>query len=255
MRNLAGATTAHADAYIEDELAEACITSKRTSPSQGEVKTTLIGENGDFTFRRTWYYWVVAGPVPVELAWELYNDPRGRHDVRVAGHCGCPEPVEPWIRKREAGDVVDEYHIDSQDGLNLFAEKVLGTRPLPPTDEAKEAALEIARQNPYGTIIYEDGLSEADYLKAAEEIRDIRHELSALRRRLETVADGPDQGMGESSVALAAAHTISTMLVALYRLQDPKSGKSFASRAERTKQLWEYIYKNPTNYVLRKKDQ
>jgi hypothetical protein len=254
MRNLAGATTAHADAYIEDELAEACIASKRISPSQGEVKAALVGESGAFTFHRAWYYWVVTGPVPVELAWKLYNDPRGRHDVRVAGHCGCPEPVEPWIRKREAGDVVDEYHIDSQDGLNLFAELVLGTRPLPPTDEEKEAGVEVARQNTTGgRIIYEDDLGEADYLEAAQEIHDIRDELSTLRHRLDAIAKGADAGMGPHSHALSASHGLSLIIYGLYELEDGSNERSFPARAERTKKLWEDIYKNPTNYVLREK--
>jgi hypothetical protein len=150
MRNLAGTTTAHANAYIEDELNEARIAFTRGTPSQGEVATSIHATatskrgvlSGTFKFERAWSYWVVNGPVSVELAWELYNDTRGRHDVRVAGHCGCPEPVAPWTSVVGGIDSVTEYHIDSQEGLNLFAEKVLGTRPLPPTEKERKTAKE-----------------------------------------------------------------------------------------------------------------
>lgn len=57
-------------------------------------------DTGRFEFRRGHsYYWIVTGPVPVEVAWELYRDPCA-DQIRVAGHCGCPAPVEPWITWR-----------------------------------------------------------------------------------------------------------------------------------------------------------
>lgn len=42
-------------------------------------------------------FWAVEGETPMDVAWRLWNDPLGRQHVRVAGHCGCPAPVDPWI--------------------------------------------------------------------------------------------------------------------------------------------------------------
>lgn len=67
-------------------------------PAQGEVPYKHVGKLGDFTFERAWYYWVVHGPVPLEVAKELYEDVVGVTDIRVNGHCGCPAPGEPGGR-------------------------------------------------------------------------------------------------------------------------------------------------------------
>lgn len=254
MKNLAGASTLHADAHIEDELKEACIPIFKGDPAKGEVTASLVGEHGRFRFERVWSYWVVNGPVSVELAWELYNDPRGRYDVRVAGHCGCPEPVDPWTTVVDGIDSVTEYHIDSQDGLNLFAEKVLGTRPLPPTKEEKEGALEIARANNSGTVIYEDGLTEEDMLAAEREVHEIRRGLTDLRHRLNRLSEGADRGtIPTDSVAHTVACSLTTAVVTLYELENPSDDRSFAARAKRIKGLWQDLYANPTRYVLREK--
>lgn len=45
------------------------------------------------------YYWIVEGPVPLHVAEAIYADPASDH-IRVAGHCGCPAPVDPWITWR-----------------------------------------------------------------------------------------------------------------------------------------------------------
>ena len=75
-----------------------------------------------FVFTRGWYYWRVSGFIPLPIAEILYEDPVGRKDVRVAGHCGCPPPRD-WTKI--AGQlVVDSYHIDSQAGLDLFAQTI-----------------------------------------------------------------------------------------------------------------------------------
>lgn len=253
MRNLAGSTTAHVDAYAEDELKEAGIHIFRGKPSRGEVPASVIGEQGRFRFERAWYYWVAHGPVSIELARKMYDDPRGRYDVRVAGHCGCPEPVKPWTEIVEGDECVTEYHIDSQDGLNLFAEIVLGTRPRPPTQDEQKAARNIARANRSGEIIYEDDLIEEDYLVAAHEVSAIRGELSQLRRRLEDMGKGPDKGMGPHSHALSASHGLSLIIYGLYELEDANNHRSFPARAERTKKRWQDLYANPTKYVLREK--
>lgn len=44
-------------------------------------------------------YWIVKGPVPLEVALEIYADPASNH-IRVDGHCGCPRPEYPWVTWR-----------------------------------------------------------------------------------------------------------------------------------------------------------
>ncbi len=57
-------------------------------------------DTGPFTFSHNGRgYWVVTGPVPLHVAQELYKDPVAEH-IRVAGHCGCPEPKRPWTTLR-----------------------------------------------------------------------------------------------------------------------------------------------------------
>lgn len=58
---------------------------------------------------------------PLNVAIEMYENPNGRKDIRVAGHCGCPHPSEWVFNHKVAGlEVVDNYHIDTQEGLNYF---------------------------------------------------------------------------------------------------------------------------------------
>jgi hypothetical protein len=65
-------------------------------------------------FRRLWTYWAAKGPgIPPDLA-QGFHQTWGKQ-VRVAGHCGCPSPLE-WCE----GFAVGSYHIDTQDGLNAF---------------------------------------------------------------------------------------------------------------------------------------
>lgn len=74
-----------------------------------------------FTFTRAWYYWRVNGYVPLDIAVEMYENPNGRKDIRANGHCGCPPPSEQLVQHKVCGmDVVDSYHIDTQEGLNYF---------------------------------------------------------------------------------------------------------------------------------------
>lgn len=74
-----------------------------------------------FTFIRYWYYWVVYGFVPLIIAEEIYGNPNGKKDIRANGHCGAPPPSEQLVRHKVCGmDVVNNYHIDSQEGLNYF---------------------------------------------------------------------------------------------------------------------------------------
>jgi len=97
MENLARAT---ADEKVECSVLrelERCRIPAIKEKGQGEVPYRHIGKLGDFTFRRAWGYWVVKGPVPIEVAKELYDDVVGRTDIRVDGHCGCPAPELPWV--------------------------------------------------------------------------------------------------------------------------------------------------------------
>jgi hypothetical protein len=105
---------------------------------------------------------VVNGEVPLNLAQKLYQNPIGRKDVRVSGHCGCPPPEEwcepsmtvqehiktnlgykeemTWKEKlifwqKHEAEFKEEckkykqyiycYHIDSQEGLNLFVQTLI----------------------------------------------------------------------------------------------------------------------------------
>lgn len=98
MKNLAG--SAEADRDVEQELTRCGIEIVRGDRSTGEVKTSITGrlEVGGkvWTFSRAWYYWIVSGETPLNVAENLYADPVGRQDIRVAGHCGRPAPSE-WI--------------------------------------------------------------------------------------------------------------------------------------------------------------
>lgn len=178
MKNMAG--NYDCDPVLEEELLAAGIDIVRLdTPQRGEVPARVTGKLGAITFWRAWYYWVATGPVPLHIAERLYEQqPYGRRDVRVAGHCGCPPPSE-WA-KRIAADgreiivrneslsnavalakddpegvwgrlmerletayivvdseeerdnlavqvVVDTYHIDSLEGLKLFADHVRPT--------------------------------------------------------------------------------------------------------------------------------
>lgn len=123
-----------------------------------------MGKLGTFTFQRGWYYWIVSGNLPIELARELWQDPEGRATVRAGGYAGGRDPDEQvrWFDadgrplfvdptgKKEAEDrafcerhklgpiaeryvrsldevpdrrgFVEQYHIDDQAGLRLFAD-------------------------------------------------------------------------------------------------------------------------------------
>jgi len=159
MINLAGKDS-QCDAQVAGELALAGIEIVRNDkPCTGEVKTTITGKLGKFTFERFWYYWVVNGPMPLDVAERMYQDPIGKKFVRVAGHCGCPDP-KGWVdyfdadgkklikslsdseKKLLPADFFDRYkesenpsedavaafiynyHIDTQEGLELFAKMV-----------------------------------------------------------------------------------------------------------------------------------
>lgn len=101
MENLAG--RGNADQQIQKELLKAGveIVEHNQPLKNSEIQTTLTGKIGNFEFRRAWYYWVVSGEVPLNVAKELYENPNGREDIRVMGHCGCPSP-EKWAEHYDA---------------------------------------------------------------------------------------------------------------------------------------------------------
>ena len=122
VRNLAG--NKDCDLWIVEELIRSMIPAEQYTGSPGEVPSQLMGRLGLITFRRFWTYWVATGPVPLDVARRLYDDPVGRTDVRVAGHYGCPPPKAPWLKTVDGVECVTSYHIDSEVGLRLFADAV-----------------------------------------------------------------------------------------------------------------------------------
>ena len=112
MINLAGVEDCNK--FILSELIEAEISISRLSrPSNQEVSWRIYGRMGDFKFTRAWRYWVARGPMPIEIAREIYIEHKS--DVRHSGHCACPHPDE-WAH----GGFIGQYHIDTQVGLNYF---------------------------------------------------------------------------------------------------------------------------------------
>jgi hypothetical protein len=158
MKNLAG--DKDCNVHIKLELSQARIQeiSVAEDPVHREVPYTHEGRLGNFTFHRAWYYWIVDGNVPLAAAQEMYADPAGRTDIRVAGHCGCPPPEEwaHWftpdgrevVSEKELQEIkkykldetkyvsredpnlgvmaayVTSYHIDSVLGLRIFADTI-----------------------------------------------------------------------------------------------------------------------------------
>ena len=120
------------DVYIKLELQLAGIDIVEKS-GKGEVPYNFEGQLGKFSFRRAWTYWVVNGPVPLDMANEMFQTEEGKKYVRVQGDCGCPSPEE-WAKERAVArkikwsnypnKFVDCYHIDTWKGLKLFADTV-----------------------------------------------------------------------------------------------------------------------------------
>lgn len=112
------------DAAVEAELTaagikpESCgeILRKGRGDSFNEVPTKFVGSLCLWGFNRAWHYWRAKGPgVPPDKAEEFHKT--WGTQVRVAGHCGCPSPIQ-WYQ----GFAVGDYHIDTQDGLNAFCD-------------------------------------------------------------------------------------------------------------------------------------
>lgn len=86
--------------------------------SSGEVKTSVQGALHGWIFKRAWYYWVCTGP-GIELAAAMALHEKFGDQVRVAGHCGCPSPLE-WYKGLACGD----YHVDTPEGLKALADTI-----------------------------------------------------------------------------------------------------------------------------------
>jgi hypothetical protein len=102
MINVAGKPFEETDVIVHDELERCGITiiTHTDLVEHPEVHTHFTGRLGKICFRRHWYYWGARGPVPIEVAQKLYETPVGQKDIRVAGHCGCPPPEQPWTTWR-----------------------------------------------------------------------------------------------------------------------------------------------------------
>lgn len=180
--NLAG--SAECDEHIREELTRARISIVKGPRLAGEVAATLQGKLGLINFHRAWTYWVAEGPVPIELARELYADPVGRTDIRSGGHCACPHPESygakyydadgvrlyedpdgreesvperlKWIentwrcvvdkKAAAARIVVDVYHIDTEVGLRVFADAIRHMEVREMQEPTKEVE-ELRREN------------------------------------------------------------------------------------------------------------
>jgi hypothetical protein len=126
-----------------------------------EVPSRVCGRLGPIVFRRAWRYWIARGPVPVAVAEDIYAAPAGRAvRVNGDGMTPAPEGAQIEWRLPDGALVVptDEeaefrrvlarfpqtegrgplvfnddpralgamgyvplYHVDSQEGLGLFA--------------------------------------------------------------------------------------------------------------------------------------
>jgi hypothetical protein len=122
MKNLAG--DKDADKFILDELKRVRIPVIDAPPHKGEVPYTKMGKLGDFEFTRAWYYWVVEGRVPLHVAQDLYEDPVGKTDIRVAGHCACPPPEE-WADYYDEKDDLLVHHSEKKQFEHFVKNKQL----------------------------------------------------------------------------------------------------------------------------------
>lgn len=129
--NLAGNTDADRQIGYELRLAGIDIVDATAKEAKhSEVPFTLAGQLGEFRFLRRWYYWSVTGNLPLDIAHLLYEDPIGKRDVRVAGHCGCPPP-EDWAVPllADGSHVLGESWGSKQSGLSKTGELVLNAQP------------------------------------------------------------------------------------------------------------------------------
>lgn len=111
--NLAGIKDC--DKFINNELTRCGIPVVKCEKNIGEVAYTIKGQLWNFEFIRAWSYWMVSGKVPIDIAWELYNDPIGKTDIRVGGDCGCPAPEPNYVRWYSKKDGLPIYRMSDKD--------------------------------------------------------------------------------------------------------------------------------------------
>lgn len=94
--NLAGKPTKYATNTVLNEIIRCGIISFNHNYFQDEVLSTYKGIWKNFEFIRAWRYYVVKGFVPINVACKIYQHPIA-NDIRVAGHCGCENPLS-WVK-------------------------------------------------------------------------------------------------------------------------------------------------------------
>jgi hypothetical protein len=134
MENLAG--NERCDQYITKELTRSRIPIVQVEKQDSEVPWSVFGNLNGFIFKRAWYYYMVSGFLPLEIAKELYADPVGKTDIRVRGDCGCPEPKgyqiewfdketnKPILSMREKEEC-EKYIKSESKSLKSIAEKTI----------------------------------------------------------------------------------------------------------------------------------
>jgi hypothetical protein len=89
------------DKRIELELSRCRIPIERVEEQLDPITYKIIGKlPGPFLFMRTPGSWLVKGPMPLEIAEELYADPIGRDDIRTESGPGenpPPHTQSHWL--------------------------------------------------------------------------------------------------------------------------------------------------------------
>lgn len=120
MKNLAGVPECDVD--IRQELEASGIEIVEVGRSPSEVPFSLAGKQGNWMFKRAWYYWIATASegkgIPENEAEKL--NAKWFSEVRVIGFMGGTQ-VKDWL---SAQHTIDCYHIDTQKGLNAFADLV-----------------------------------------------------------------------------------------------------------------------------------
>lgn len=163
MQNLAGKEISFNNDQLSMELEGAGITAISGKVTTGEVKSNITGLLGGITFERAWYYWCVYCWIPYSVALKIYDDPIGKKDVRIDGHCGCLSPDKcgiMWANK-ETGKIILQMHekiqcegyLGKTGSIVRIAEKILQTHEF--ADDPKVASNENGFASTYHIDSYE----------------------------------------------------------------------------------------------------
>lgn len=121
MRDLEGDKAC--DKFIKEELLEAGIDIVKADKLGKIVPYTIIGKIGNWIFERYWSYWIASnevGPGVPSNNVKSFNGDYG-NEVRLNGYCTCLT-FEEWRAGNKYAKGATLYHIDTQVGLNAFAE-------------------------------------------------------------------------------------------------------------------------------------